>query len=122
MEALPGRSYTPDSTMTLADYSVEKLPWNSNDTHPMWVGDTVYFLSTAITRSTSRLPRRHEKSHATHQSRRLRHERVGWADAIVYEQAGYIHLVDTKTGQARLNIEVPATSPGRGRSSRRWPE
>ena len=67
--------------MTLADYSVEKLPWsNSNDTHPMWVGDTVYFLSDRNHTVNLRLPRRHEKSHATHQSRRLRHhERVGWA-------------------------------------------
>src|SRR6266545_1277827 len=40
-----GRTH-PIRIMTLADYSVEKLPWsNSNDTHPMWVGDTVYFLS-----------------------------------------------------------------------------
>src|SRR5215467_14060008 len=40
-----GRTH-PIQIMTLADCSVEKLPWsNSNDTDPMWVGDTVYFLS-----------------------------------------------------------------------------
>ncbi len=34
------------------------------------------------------------------------------SDAIVYEQAGYIHLVDTKTGQARrLNIDVNGDLP-----------
>ncbi len=33
-------------------------------------------------------------------------------DAIVYEQAGYIHLVDTKTGKAQqLNIEVNGDLP-----------
>ena len=36
----------PIRVMNLADYSVEKLPWtDSNDSDPMWVGNTVYFLS-----------------------------------------------------------------------------
>ena len=36
----------PIRVMSLADHSVEKLPWtNSNDTDPMWVGNTVYFRS-----------------------------------------------------------------------------
>ena len=34
------------------------------------------------------------------------------SDAIVYEQAGYVHLLDTKTGQTRkLNIEVTGDLP-----------
>ena len=40
-----GRTH-PIRLMDLAGYSVEKLPWtNSNDSDPMWVGNTVYFLS-----------------------------------------------------------------------------
>src|SRR5688572_12309120 len=40
-----GRTH-PIRIMTLADHSIEKLPWtNSNDTNPMWIGNTVYFLS-----------------------------------------------------------------------------
>ena len=40
-----GRTH-PIRVMNLADYSVEKLPWqNSNDTAPMWIGNTIYFLS-----------------------------------------------------------------------------
>ena len=40
-----GRTH-PIRVMNLADYSVEKLPWtNSNDSYPMWVGNTIYFLS-----------------------------------------------------------------------------
>ena len=32
--------------ISLADNSVEKLPWtNSNDSYPMWVGNTIYFIS-----------------------------------------------------------------------------
>ncbi len=40
-----GRTH-PISVMNLADYSVEKLPWNnSNDSEPMWIGNTIYFVS-----------------------------------------------------------------------------
>src|SRR5438034_1874147 len=40
-----GRTH-PIEVMSLSDYSVEKLPWNnSNDTLPMWIGNTIYFLS-----------------------------------------------------------------------------
>ncbi|HEX3252365.1 MAG TPA: hypothetical protein VHS05_23210, partial [Pyrinomonadaceae bacterium] len=40
-----GRTH-PVLIMNLSDYSVEKLPWtNSNDTLPMWIGKTIYFLS-----------------------------------------------------------------------------
>src|SRR5437867_2607154 len=36
----------PIRILNLSDNSVEKLPWNnSNDADPMWVGNTVYFLS-----------------------------------------------------------------------------
>ncbi len=41
-----GGQTTPIWIATLADSSVEKIPRNnSNDFNPMWVGDTVYFLS-----------------------------------------------------------------------------
>src|SRR5436190_1850496 len=40
-----GRTH-PIKIINLSDYSVEKLPWNnSNDSDPMWVGNTIYFLS-----------------------------------------------------------------------------
>src|SRR5499426_2096986 len=104
-----GRTH-PIQIMTLADYSVEKLPWsNSNDTHPMWVGETVYFLSDrnhtvnlfAYRGDTKKLT---QLTH--HDDFDIMNASAG-PDAIVYEQAGYIHLVDIKTGQARrLNIEV----------------
>ena len=38
-----GRTH-PISVVNLADNSVETLPWSdSNDSNPMWVGDTIYF-------------------------------------------------------------------------------
>lgn len=40
-----GRTH-PIRLIDLATLSMEKLPWqNSNDSDPMWVGNTVYFLS-----------------------------------------------------------------------------
>src|SRR6266508_4407081 len=104
-----GRTH-PIRIMTLADYSVEKLPWsNSNDTHPMWVGDTVYFLSDR-NHTVNLFAYRGDTKKVTqlthHDDFDIMNATAG-PDAIVYEQAGYIHLVDTKTGQARrLNIEV----------------
>ncbi len=40
-----GRTH-PISVINLSDHSVQKLPWtNSNDSYPMWLGNTIYFIS-----------------------------------------------------------------------------
>ncbi|PYS35419.1 MAG: protease, partial [Acidobacteria bacterium] len=82
-----GRTH-PISVMNLADYSVEKLPWNnSNDTLPMWIGNTIYFLS--------------DRDHT-----------MNLYAYLVYEQAGYIYLVDAKSGKAeKLDIQVTGDLP-----------
>lgn len=109
-----GRTH-PIRVMTLADHSIEKLPWtNSNDTDPMWIGNTIYFLSDrnhmvnlfAYRTDTKQLTQltRHDDFDVMNAS--------AGPDAIVYEQAGYVHLLDTKTGQTRrLNIEVSGDLP-----------
>jgi tricorn protease len=109
-----GRTH-PIRVMTLADHSIEKLPWtNSNDTDPMWIGNTIYFLSDrnhmvnlfAYRTDTKQLTQltRHDDFDVMNAS--------AGSDAIVYEQAGYVHLLDTKTGQTRrLNIEVNGDLP-----------
>jgi tricorn protease len=109
-----GRTH-PIQVMTLADHSVEKLPWsNSNDTAPMWVGNTVYFLSDrnhtvnlfaygTDTKQVTQLTR--------HDDFDIMNASAG-SDAIVYEQAGYVYLVDVKTGQPRkLTIDVIGDLP-----------
>ena len=109
-----GRTH-PIRVMKVADYTVEQLPWsNSNDTTPMWLGNTVYFLSDrnhtvnlfayrSDTKALTQLTR--------HEDFDIMSASAG-SDAIVYEQAGYIHLVDTKTGQSRqLAIEVTGDFP-----------
>ena len=105
----------PIRVMSLADYSVEKLPWtDSNDSDPMWLGNTVYFLSdrefTTNLFSYS-LDTKAVKQLTRHDDFDIMNASAG-PDAIVYEQAGYLHLLDTKTGQARqLAIEVTGDFP-----------
>jgi tricorn protease len=109
-----GRTH-PILVMNLGDYSVEKLPWdNSNDTTPMWIGNTIYFLSDRD--FTTNL---YAYSTATKQVKQLtRHDDFdimsasAGPDAVVYEQAGYIYLVDAASGRAqKLNIEVTGDLP-----------
>lgn len=105
----------PVKVMTLADYRVEKLPWsNSNDTHPMWIGNTVYFLSDrnhTVNLFAYRLDTKTLTELTHHDDFDIMSASAG-VDAIVYEQAGYIHLVDTASGQSRrLNIRVTGDFP-----------
>ena len=109
-----GRTH-PILVMNLSDYSVEKLPWqNSNDSTPMWVGNTIYFLSDRD--FTTNL---YAYSTATKQVKQLTHHddfdimsASAGPDAVVYEQAGYVYLFDVGSGKAqRLNIEVTGDLP-----------
>lgn len=105
----------PVRIMELASHAVEKLPWkDSNDRNAMWVGNTVYFLSDrngatnlfvydAGTRQVKQLTR-----HADFDVMNASADN----DAIVYEQAGYVHLFDVKTGQSRqLTIDAVGDFP-----------
>jgi tricorn protease len=109
-----GRTH-PVRVMNLADNSVEKLPWtNSNDTLPMWIGNTIYFLSDR-NHTTNLFAYRADNKQVTQLTRHDDFDVMtasAGADAIVYEQAGYIHLVEASTGKARrLNIEVAGDFP-----------
>ena len=109
-----GRTH-PISVMSLADYSVEKLPWkDSNDTDPMWVGNTVYFLSDRNTTTNvfSYKTDTKELKQLTHHDDYDVMNASASQDAVVYEQGGYIHLLDTKTGQSKqLTIDVSGELP-----------
>jgi tricorn protease len=105
----------PILVMNLADYSVEKLPWtNSNDTLPMWIGNTIYFLSDrdhTTNLFACRLDTKRVTQLTHHDDFDIMTASAG-SDAIVYEQAGYIYLFDTSSGRAqRLNIEVTGDLP-----------
>ena len=109
-----GRTH-PIQVMNLADYSVEKLPWtNSNDSLPMWIGNTIYFLSDRNF-TTNLFAYRVDTKQVTQLTRHDDFDIMtasAGPDAVVYEQAGYIYLVDAKTGKAqRLDIEVTGDLP-----------
>src|SRR5687767_13874957 len=109
-----GRTH-PIRVMTLSDHSIEKLPWdNSNDTNPMWIGNTIYFLSDRnglVNLFAYRTDSKQLTQLTRHDDFDVMNASAG-ADAIVYEQAGYVHLLDSRTGQARrLNIEVTGDLP-----------
>ncbi len=97
----------------LSDSSIEAtIPRdNSNDFNPMWVGDTIYFLSdrngpvTLFAYDT----RSHEvKQLVKNDALDIKSASAG-TDAIAYEQFGALHLFDLKSGQERpLEINVAA--------------
>jgi len=109
-----GRTH-PVSVMNLADFSVQKLPWtDSNDSYPMWVGNTVYFISdrsftanlfswTAGAKQVTQVTQ--------HSDFDIANASAG-PDAIAYEQAGDIHLFDVKSGKSqRVAISVTGDFP-----------
>ena len=105
----------PISIINLANNSVDKLPWtNSNDSIPMWVGNTIYFVSDRD--FTANLFAYHTDTKqltkiTNHDDFDIMSASAG-PDAVVYEQAGYIHLVDAKTGKDKqLDIEVTGDLP-----------
>ena len=99
----------------LASFAETAIEWkNSNDTDPMWVGNTIYFLS-----DRDHTVNLYAYSEDTKQLTQLTHHTdfdimaaSAGADAIAYEQAGYVHLLDLKTGQShQLNIDVKGDFP-----------
>src|SRR5262249_48620575 len=103
----------------LTDSAIEKLPRNnSNDFNPMWVGNTIYFLSDrdgpvtlfAYDLSTKKVSRAVPNDGLDMKSA------CAGPGAIVYEQFGALGLLDLKTHQAhsvevRLAADLPELRP-----------
>ena len=97
-----------------ADHGIEKVPQpadRANDVDPMWIGNAVYFRSDrdgefnvyAYDTSSKQVRRvtRHDDFPVMKAS--------AGGGKIVYEQAGWLHLLDPASGSAkRLVIPVPA--------------
>ncbi len=105
--------------MNLSDFSEDLLPGaGSNNTDPMWVGNTVYFLSdrdNTVNLVSYNLDTKQITSLTHHRDFDIK-AAAATSDAIVYEQAGTIHLVDLKSGQSRdldirVNGDFPWTQP-----------
>src|SRR5271165_1176045 len=103
-----GGQTTPIWIADLKDSSITKIPRdNSNDHHPMWVGDTIYFLSDrngpvslfAYDTKTKQV------SEALHSDGFDFKTATAGPDAIVIEQFGAIKLYDLNSHQAK-NISI----------------
>jgi tricorn protease len=89
----------------LADSNVDaKIPReNSNDFNPMWVGDTIYFLSDRngpVTLFSYDVRTQQVKQIVKHDGLDIKSASSA-SDAIVYEQFGSLHLLDLKSGNER---------------------
>ena len=107
-----GGQNKPIWVLDLGDYSIDKLPWDdSNDTDPVYVGDTIYLLSDrdfavnvysydASSKALRQL---------THFNEFDAKNLEAGGGALVFEHGGYIHLLDTATGREG---KVPITVRG----------
>ncbi len=103
-----GGQTTPIWIADLKDSSVIKIPRdNSNDHHPMWIGDTIYFLSdrngpiSLFAYDT----KSKQVSEALHSDGLDFKTATAGPDAIVIEQFGAIKLYDLATHQAH-NVTI----------------
>jgi len=95
----------------LADSSIAaKIPReNSNDFNPMWVGDTIYFLSDRngpVTLFAYDIKSQQVKQIVKNDGLDIK-SASATSDAIVYEQFGSLHLLDLDSSRDRaLNIQI----------------
>jgi|HubBroStandDraft_6_1064221.scaffolds.fasta_scaffold31647_2 tricorn protease len=96
----------------LSDSSVEKLPReNSNDFNPMWVGNTIYFLSDRggpVSLYDYDLSSKQVTQVVNNSGLDLKSASAG-PDCIVYEQFGALYLYDLKTAQSKkVDVRIAA--------------
>lgn len=101
----------------LADFSVVKVPRNnSNDTEPMWMGDTVYFLSDrnfTMNLFSYSVSGKTVKQLTTHDDYDIKSASSG-GGVIIYEQAGFLFTFDPQNGRStQLHIEIRSDIAGR---------
>jgi tricorn protease len=110
-----GGQTTPIYIVKLSDLTLEKIPReNSNDSHPVWLGDTVYFLSDrsgAVTLFSYDTKTKAVKQVVENKGLDLKSVSAG-PDALVYEQFGGIYLFDVKSGKAtKVGIHISGDLP-----------
>ncbi len=115
-----GGQTTPILIASLADSSIERIPRNnSNDTNPMWVGDTIYFLSDRdgpVSLFAYDVTTKAVRPVVKNTGLDLKSASAG-PGAIAFEQFGAIHLLDTATGadrrvDIRVSGDLPEVRPG----------
>src|SRR5947209_12050277 len=114
-----GGQSTPIYIVRLSDLALEKVPReDSNDKHPVWFGDTVYFLSDRsgpVTLFAYDTKTKTVKQVIENKGLDFKSFSAG-PDALVYEQFGGIYLFDPASGKSkkvdiRISGDLPATRP-----------
>jgi tricorn protease len=117
-----GGQTTPIYIVRLSDLQLQKIPRPqtvpSNDSDPVWVGDTVYFLSDRngpITIFSYDTKTKQVKQVLENSGLDLK-SLTGGSDALVYEQFGGIYTLDLKTQKSskvdiHISGDLPATRP-----------
>jgi tricorn protease len=96
---------------SLADSHIEKIPRdNSNDFDPMWAGNKVYFLSDrngAVSLFVYDTETKKVSEVVKNGGLDFKSASAG-GNAIVWEQFGSLHLLDTRTGKSKaIDVRVP---------------
>ncbi len=110
-----GGQNQPIRVLDLKTYAMQKLPWaGSRDQQPVWLGSTIYFISDRDW--TNNVWSYDTQTKALKQITHFKDFEVesvnAGAGAVVYEQAGDIHLFDPASGADRkLAIHVAGDFP-----------
>jgi tricorn protease len=87
---------------------------NSNDSNPLWIGDSIYFLSDRhgpVSLFVYDLKSKQVREVLKNEGFDIQSAAAS-TDAIVYEQFGSLHLLDLKSGvQRELEMRPPGDSP-----------
>jgi tricorn protease len=110
-----GGQVRPVWIVDLEDLELETPPWqDSNDLDPVWLGETVYFLSdrdwaaNIWAYDTGSRELRQVTHHADYDVKSL----DAGGGVLAYEQGGWIHLLDPAGGQAeRVEVHVRGDFP-----------
>ena len=110
-----GGQNRPIWIVDLKSYDLVSPPWNgSKDMDPAWVGDTVYFISDrdGVANIWSYDTRTKKLAEATHFTDFDVKSLDSGAGTVVFEQAGYIHELDPKSGRSHIvNITAAGDFP-----------
>jgi len=110
-----GGQTTPVYLIGLKDLQVERVPReNSNDSHPVWVGDTVYFLSDRngpVSLFSYDTKSKTVKQLIDNKGLDMKSLSAG-PDALVYEQFGGVFIYDPANNKAqKLNVTIAGDLP-----------
>ena len=112
-----GGQNRPIWIVDLKTFDLVSPPWtDSKDMDPAWIGDTVYFISDrdgvanvwSFNYKTKKLAEVTKFANTDFDVKTL----DSGSDALVFEQAGYVHELDPKTGKSHIvNIAVAGDFP-----------